>query len=336
MRPAISVVMTLYNREDYLREAVDSVLSQDCSDFELIVVDDGSTDGSAAIARSYGDRLRYVYRTNGGLAAACNTGIEVSRGEYVTFCDSDDIHLPYRLAAQRHVLDELPRAAMVFSELSPYRDGKVLSENLLRGKVLGPTRRSFEEEVEAAFLDSTSCASLGVPVPEQYRSNRVRWGRVPQLIALLHVAWGGASMYRRAALVAMGLHDPTLRLYPDWEISSRLAKAYDLAFLDVPVLHYRLHGGQLTKKSRVNAECYRRVVEDVWRRDPIAYAQHREVIDRCMGSAMWTLGEVAADEGDWSRAASYYFSSIRAYPKQKRAYVDLLKSWFKASSRVGR
>jgi glycosyltransferase involved in cell wall biosynthesis len=339
MRPAISVVMTVYNQEEYLREAIDSVLAQEGADFELILVDDGSTDGSAGVAQSYGDRVRYLWRENGGLGAARNTGIEASRGEYVTFCDSDDIHLPFRLAAQKHVLDRLPRAALVFSELSPYRDGKVVSENLLRSKVMGPLLRSFDEEIEAAFLDSATAKSLGVPVPEQYGSRRVRWGRVPGLIALMHVAWGGASMYRRAALSAMGGHDESLRRYVDWELSSRLSKAYELAFLDVPVILYRLHGGQLTKKSSLGAQCYREVIEKVWRSDPVAYAQHHEVIDRCLGSARWSLGQVAAQDGDWPRAAEHYLASVRTYPKQKQVYLDLIKSWAMrlfVSSTVGR
>ena len=146
-------------------------------------------------------------------------------------------------------------------------------------------------------------------------------------------------MYRRAALSAMGGHDPTLRRYVDWELSSRLSKAYDIAFLDVPVILYRLHGGQLTKKSSLGAQCYREVIEKVWRSDPVAYAQHQEVIDRCLGTAMWSLGQVAAEEGDHSRAADCYLASVRAYPKQKRAYLDLIKSWamkVRASSVVGR
>ncbi len=329
--------MTVFNQAGYLGEAIDSVLAQDCADFELIVVDDGSTDDSAQVAARYGDRLRFVRRTNGGLAAARNTGIELAKGELVTFCDSDDIHLPYRLSAQLSVLDATPRAALVFSELSPYRDGRVVSEHLLRDKVMGPMRRSFDEEIEAAFPFAGTCEALGVPVPEPYRRRFVRWGRVPGLIALAHVAWGGASMVRKSALTAMGGHDPSLRRYVDWELSSRISKAYDLAFLDVPVLLYRLHGGQLTKRTGLGAQCYRDVIDRVWRSDPVAYAQHHEVIDRSLGSAYWSLGQVAAESGDWSAAARWYLRSVRTYPRQKAAYVDLLKATLlTVSSAVGR
>src|SRR5688500_7950801 len=97
-RPRVSVVMALYNRETDVAEAIDSVLAQTYEDFELIVVDDCSTDKSPEIVKRYGDKLRYIRREiNGGVGASRNTGIAAARGELLCYCDADDVQLPYRI-----------------------------------------------------------------------------------------------------------------------------------------------------------------------------------------------------------------------------------------------
>ena len=97
--PLVSVVVPVYNGEAFLRETLDSVFAQDYDPIEVIVVDDGSTDGSARIAQSYSD-VRYHWQENAGPAAARNRGIEVAQGEFVAFVDSDDIILPHKVSTQ--------------------------------------------------------------------------------------------------------------------------------------------------------------------------------------------------------------------------------------------
>jgi glycosyltransferase involved in cell wall biosynthesis len=104
--PKFSVVIPAYNAGLYIAECVNSVLAQTDPDFEVIVVDDGSTDDTAQIVSSFTDpRLRLVQRANGGLAVARNTGIAASRGELVAFLDADDRWCPEKLAAHRQALD---------------------------------------------------------------------------------------------------------------------------------------------------------------------------------------------------------------------------------------
>lgn len=98
--PAVSVVIPAYNSAWCIRRAADSVLAQSFHDFELIVVDDGSTDETAAILRTYGDALRLISKPNGGMSSARNAGIRAARGRYVAFLDSDDRWLPDKLARQ--------------------------------------------------------------------------------------------------------------------------------------------------------------------------------------------------------------------------------------------
>jgi glycosyltransferase involved in cell wall biosynthesis len=108
--------MTVYNDERYVGLAIDSILAQTFGDFELVIVDDGSTDGTPAVLRRYGSldaRLRVLTQPNAGTAVSANLGLSRSRGEYVARLDSDDISLPDRLALEVAYLDRHPEVALV-------------------------------------------------------------------------------------------------------------------------------------------------------------------------------------------------------------------------------
>ncbi|MBL8701920.1 MAG: glycosyltransferase [Alphaproteobacteria bacterium] len=109
--PAVSVLMPVFNGERFLREAIDSVLAQSFDDFELVVVDDGSLDGTAAIAQGYAardGRVRYLRKANSGIGETLNRGLEVARAPLVARLDADDVMEPARLARQVHFLAARP------------------------------------------------------------------------------------------------------------------------------------------------------------------------------------------------------------------------------------
>lgn len=105
-RPKISVVMSVYNGERYLKEAIESILNQTFTDFEFIIIDDGSTDESAAIINSYSDtRIRLIQQENKGLATALNRSIKAAEGKYIVRMDADDISMGNRLEKQFEFLE---------------------------------------------------------------------------------------------------------------------------------------------------------------------------------------------------------------------------------------
>lgn len=112
--PKISVILPVYNGQDYLEAAVASVLSQSFGDFELLIINDGSSDNSASIVEKMGDpRIRFFQQTNRGLAATLNRAISLARGEYIARQDQDDVYLPARLQKQVEFLDTHPDVGMV-------------------------------------------------------------------------------------------------------------------------------------------------------------------------------------------------------------------------------
>lgn len=104
--PKVSIVIPVYNGADYMREAIDSALAQTYDNIEILVVNDGSTDGGATdeIARSYGDRIRYWHKENGGVASALNFAIDKMSGEYFSWLSHDDVYYPEKVARQVEVL----------------------------------------------------------------------------------------------------------------------------------------------------------------------------------------------------------------------------------------
>ena len=122
--PLVTVLMPVFNGEKYLGDAIDSILNQTFRDFEFLIIDDGSIDSSVEIIRTYHDsRIRLVKNTaNIGMAASLNSGLALSKGEYVARMDQDDISLPQRLACQVAFLDSRPEVGVVGSSMEVFGD----------------------------------------------------------------------------------------------------------------------------------------------------------------------------------------------------------------------
>ena len=117
----VSVIIPVRNGEAYLGAAIESVLAQTIPPLETIVVDDSSTDGSARVARSFGERVRYTSQPRGGSAAARNRGIQLARGNFFGFLDADDVWLPEKLAIQTAAFAADPELDLAFGLVVEFR-----------------------------------------------------------------------------------------------------------------------------------------------------------------------------------------------------------------------
>jgi glycosyltransferase involved in cell wall biosynthesis len=130
--PAVSVVIPVYNGENYLRLALESVLRQTFQDLEIIVIDDGSKDSTPDIAQSFGERVRYVRQENAGVAAAVNHGIRLARGRYFAWLSHDDLWAPEKLSAQLEALQHADGPAVCYTDIKLIDgEGKVFDEKEL-------------------------------------------------------------------------------------------------------------------------------------------------------------------------------------------------------------
>ncbi|MFS8117396.1 MAG: glycosyltransferase family 2 protein, partial [Microcoleus sp.] len=113
--PQVSVIIPAYNGDRYIVQAVESVFAQTYTNWEIIVVDDGSTDETHQVLQPYLDKIRYIYQENRGVAAARNRGIQEAKGEFIAFLDQDDFFLPDKLAAQIALFRQQPSLGIVNS-----------------------------------------------------------------------------------------------------------------------------------------------------------------------------------------------------------------------------
>lgn len=119
-KPLISVIIPVYNGEQYLAEAIESVLAQTLRPIEVIVVDDGSTDGSAEVAKNFQSKIKYFYQRHSGASAARNRGADLSKGKYLAFLDSDDIWEVNKLADQMKAFYDDPDLDIVFGHVKQF------------------------------------------------------------------------------------------------------------------------------------------------------------------------------------------------------------------------
>ncbi len=208
--PTVSVVIPTYNRRALLTEAIDSVLKQTYDDFELLIVDDGSVDGTRDEVIAFDDpRIRYLFQTNSGVSSARNWGVASSHGELIAFLDSDDTWMPTKLEVQVGYMEAHPEISLLQTEEIWVRDGKRVNPAEKHAKHSG-----------WIFLE---CVPLCIVAPS-------------------------AVMMRREAFNALGGFDEDLPACEDYDLWLRAALRYEIETLDSPLVVKR--GGHSDQLSR--------------------------------------------------------------------------------------
>jgi len=207
--PKISVVMSVYNAERYLREAIESILNQTFTDFEFIIINDGSTDNSLEIIRSYNDeRIKIINQSNMGLAKALNNGIKIAKGKYIARMDADDISMPERLEIQYDFMENHPECVAVGS------NAEIID---IDGNYVFTSNQAIEwERIKAQLLQTPFFHS--------------------------------STMYRKSAFEKVGGYPGIYRI-EDTVFFNKLAKIGELRNLSNILIKYRLCPTAVTTKS---------------------------------------------------------------------------------------
>lgn len=222
MQPKVSIVIPVFNGANYLRDAIDSALAQTYPNIEIVVVNDGSRDEGATerIALSYGDKIRYFYKENGGVASALNRAIAEMRGEYFSWLSHDDLYTKDKVEKEIYALFKLGRDDVVI-----YSDYAVFA--------CDPD-------------DATTLRMKGVP-PEHFRYS-----------LMVDISVHGCTLLiPRSAFEKVGCFNERLRTTQDYELWFRMAK--DFSFIHIPevLVKFRNHQNQgtYTMANIVLAEC---------------------------------------------------------------------------------
>jgi glycosyltransferase involved in cell wall biosynthesis len=208
----VSFVIPNYNHARYLAAAIDSALAQTYGDVEVIVVDDGSTDDSRAVAGTFGDRIRYIYQDNAGLSAARNTGVQVANGEYIALLDADDLVERTYVARLLEALASHPGASGAYCGFR-FVDENNLSLNRIEQRIVAP------EALYGALLNGNYW------VPE-------------------------SLLAHRSCYAALGQFDTSLRACEDWDVWLRFSRRWTLVGIPDVLIRYRVVTGSMSSNPK--------------------------------------------------------------------------------------
>jgi glycosyltransferase involved in cell wall biosynthesis len=222
-RPTVSICIPAYNAARYLEASLGSVLGQTLADFELVVVDDHSTDATASIVRSFTDpRLRYVRNElRLGLVGNWNRCLELARSRYVCLFHQDDLMIPDNLEAKVRMLDENPELGLVHSN----------------AQLIGPS----DEVVAEQWLSNPTAADDGVHAGLPY---------LRRLLTGVNLVCCPSVVARRDCYERLGGFDGRLPYTADWEMWMRIAAFHDVGYVLRPLVRYRLHEGMASRAFR--------------------------------------------------------------------------------------
>ena len=292
--PVFSVIIPTFNRADLVLKAVVSVLDQTFSDFEVVVVDDGSTDETRALLQPYDDRIRYFHQENAGVSAARNRGIAESRGEYLAFLDSDDLFAPRMLEEARRTFDRHPEAGAVFTaEVDLDSQGRP-------GRVA--TKKS-----PGIFFTPAGMISI---------DTRIGSGR--------------PGIVRREWVEALGGFDESLGCAIDCDLWIRYSFHMPMVLQPEPLVFRRWHEGNLVSDLRQDAEDWLRILDKVAAEQPEFLSEHPRVYRRTLAKENMRYGREllsSTSHEDRRLARQALIRAVRFRPLRIKTYLYLACSY---------
>lgn len=232
--PKVSVIVPAYNAVAYLPQTIDSVLQQTFTDYEVLIVDDGSSDGTADWAAQVSDpRVKLILQPNQGAGAARNTGIRNAQGDYVAFLDADDLWEPTKLAKQVGRLDQQPEVGLVHTWITFANPDGSLSD------------RTMQTSSEGHI-----------------------WN---QVVVYNPLKCGSTAMVRRRCFEELGYFDQSLKYSEDWDMWIRIARNYAFSVIAEPLTYYRIHPFNKSKNYEGQLQCFRQIIDKAFKSPPERY-----------------------------------------------------------------
>jgi glycosyltransferase involved in cell wall biosynthesis len=296
--PAVSIVITCFNYGHYLAGAIESVLAQTYRNFEVIVIDDGSTDNTMdlMVGLSRHPQVKYIRQNNSGQARAKNAGIIHSRGRFLAFLDADDLWESEKLEKQMPFFAD-PRVGVVYSR-ARYIDEK--------GDIL-----AFKES--GKYLQPRS-------------------GKVTEHLFLDNFVLFSSSIVRRECLEKMNGFDETLSMGIDWDLWLRLSVVYSFAYAEEPLLLYRTgHAGQMSRKTEERQRCSDRIMAKFLMEHPGLLSP--DLIRKAYCYTHLNRGYYFRRRSA-RRSISHYIAALKCNAWQKRAYLGLIKTCLAGTLRM--
>ena len=322
----VSVIIPTYNRAGIVGRAIESALTQTYHDVEVIVVDDGSSDHTRDVVRSFGARVRYLYQANAGVTAARNRGIREARGEFIAFLDSDDEWKSWRVEAQVTALSQHAVAGLAWTDMAAVDNtGRVVDERHLRVMYAAHGRVNIDERMSQVGL----LGDLSTAVPAQLADSPVRLGELFNEILLGNLLHTSTVLVRRSWIERVGGFDATFaRAGEDYELYVRLCSIGPVIFIDAPSTLYCVGApDQLTRPAmRLEIACNNLRAIQKWVPHAASHLNLSadSISSRFADSYSW-LAEEQLGAGEWRSAAGSVLRSIARKPALDRRVLMLLR-----------
>ncbi len=296
--PKVSVILPAYNGEKFIAAAIDSALNQTYKDFEIIVVNDGSTDRTAEILSKYGGKIRVISQANGGIAKARNVAIDNSKGEYLAFLDQDDIWLEDKLEKQMEVFDKDKEVGLVYSDTFVMTDGNVELKSFdlkkpYRGMVI-------EELLMNSFISTSSVVT------------------------------------KKECFDRVGMFDNSLSPCLDYDRWLYIATLYKVDYVDKPLVKFRDHISTFRKNEIFTIRKIIDTLERYIDNHPDVEKLMGRKVDKKIASCYVTLGRRLLTKGDFKEAFSSFGMAVKLsksffliFPTAWLIFFDLTKNSIK-------
>ena len=286
--PRVSVIIPTYNRAAMLRQALESVRLQQMEGVEIIVVDDGSTDGTPRVVQEFQPGIVYLKQSQQGVAAARNLGIRHSKAPYIAFLDSDDLWLPGKLKKQIEFLQSRPGIGLLYARMWSYH-------------VDSPDQRRLDPRVVARTFHDL----LNGP-------NTVTTSTV---------------MVRRECFDTVGVFDPRLRAAEDHELWLRIVRRFPIAFLDEVVAEYRRHGNNINSDPSQLYEGYRGYFEAILR-EYRSWLDNPRAAERQLAKFEYLCGTTILKRGRAREAVKLISRALRRDIRLGTQFIRRETPWF--------
>jgi glycosyltransferase involved in cell wall biosynthesis len=281
-RPLVSVVISAYNCESYLAQTIDSIVRQNYRPLEIIVVDDGSTDGTRQVCQAYPEII-YHYQRNAGPSSARNTGIRLSKGKYIAFLDSDDLWPEGKLRLQVEMMEKHPDVGLLSGDMRRFSGSEVVVPSMFKNN--GFDRNFFGDDFYAI---------------DAYKKILIRGNYIPT----------GTVIVRRAGFGKVGYFDENLRHSEDVDVWLRFALHYKLAYSQEIWLLRRDHSSNLTRDSESMNLALIKVLRKHEKQYQSYWRQHGIKSDRLISEKYLNVGYMHLDKHRLSQARKYFKKSL--------------------------
>ena len=276
--PTVSICIPTYNRKDFLKQALESAFAQTYKDYEVIILDDGSTDGTGEMIKNCGHNVRYYWHENQREAATCNELIKLANGKYISFLHSDDLLYPDSVERMANAALAEPDDVVVYGSYVR------IDEN---GNNCGQSKKKLYSGYVTRYIFDNN---------------------------IIHAC---GSMFPKKALQEIGGFDTSLKVCGDYKLELQMSLKYRFIALDKPTFKRRRHSSNTSQNSFVNRKTELDVLSDFYYNGGGKEVIPRRLAMRRLSKESYRTGRWAIKEGLYEQASRLLDNSFRMYPNPK-------------------